>query len=124
MIESDDNNMSICKPKYAVDMNLLQILADKQAVDILTYLIDKPRTITDISNEFMLPKSTAYRKIHELEKLGLIKAAGSIINEKGRRSYVYISKIKDAIISLTSEGLRVDIEPNNIKVELLSLSHI
>jgi predicted transcriptional regulator len=116
--------MSATKTKYAMDMNLLQILADKEAVDILIYLIDKPRTITDISNKFMLPKSTAYRKIHELEELGLIKVAGSIINEKGRRSYVYVSKIKNASISITSEGLELDIEPNNIKVELLSLSHI
>lgn len=113
------------KQRYEIDKDsLLKILADKQATDILTYLIKKPRSITDISKRFMIPKSTAYRRVHELESLGLIKAAGAIINEKGRRSYVYVSKVKGINLSLTSEGLIIDTEPNNIKIELLSLSHI
>jgi predicted transcriptional regulator len=106
------------------EKNLLKILSDKQARDILIYLIDEPRTITDISKKFDIPKSTAYRRIHELEDLGLVKVAGSIINEKGRRSYVYISKVSSVNLSVTSDGLILDIRPNKLKIELLSLSHI
>ena len=107
-----------------MEENLLKVLADEQARDILVYLIEKPRSITEISKRFMIPKSTAYRRIHELEDLGLIKVAGSIINERGRRSYVYISRVNSVDISLSMDGLMLDIKPNKPKIELLSLSHI
>ncbi len=119
--------MSIYEHKvkeYVTEKNLLKLLADEQSRDILIYLIEKPRSITEISKKFTIPKSTAYRRIHELEDLELVKVAGSIINERGRRSYVYISRISSVNLSLTSDGLILDIRPNKLKVELLSLSHI
>ena len=105
--------------KSPIKDNILKIVADKQAIDILTYLIDKPRSITEISYRFKIPKSSAYRRIHELESLGLVRVSGSLINERGRRSYIYASKVKSAKITITKDGLEVDIEPNKVRNVLL-----
>ena len=56
--------------------------------------------------------STAYRRIHELEEAGLVQATGSIINDDGKRYYLYRSKIKAVRTVFGVDSLEVEIIPN------------
>lgn len=90
--------------------NILSILANSHTREILIYLMNKPRSVQEISEKFNIPRSTVYRKMKELESLDLVKIASSIINTKGRRSYVYKSKINSISITLDKEGLNIKLE--------------
>ncbi len=57
--------------------------------------------------------STAYRRIHDLEENGLIKIMGSIINENGKRYYLYRSKVKAVKTIFGVDSLEVEIIPND-----------
>ncbi|MEM2856186.1 MAG: winged helix-turn-helix domain-containing protein [Candidatus Nitrosocaldaceae archaeon] len=95
--------------------DILMILTNPQNRDILIYLIAKPRSISEIGKKFMIPKSTVYRRIMELRNAGLVNVVSSIINVRGRRTYLYMSRINKINISLSNDGLDINIERNNLK---------
>ncbi|MFQ5970290.1 MAG: ArsR/SmtB family transcription factor [Nitrososphaerales archaeon] len=92
---------------------LLKALADEYSRMILTFLMDKPRSVIEISTECKIPMSTAYRRIHELEESGLLQIMGSIISEDGKRYYLYRSKIKAVRTIFGVDSLEVEVIPND-----------
>ena len=99
------------------DMNnkILEVLSDKIYRDVLIYLAREPRSISDIIRSFGIPKSTAYRMVNKLQELNLVKISSSMINKKGRRTFMYISKIKKIDLILEANGLAINIEYNKLE---------
>ncbi|MEM2760993.1 MAG: hypothetical protein QXU32_09795 [Nitrososphaerales archaeon] len=56
--------------------------------------------------------STAYRRIHDLEA-GLVQVTGSIINDDGKRYYLYRSRIKAVRTIFGLNSLEVEVTPND-----------
>ncbi len=110
----DANNWEMQEEQYAVDERqqvidkILIALADKYNRLILISTIDEPKSALQISKEHNIPVSTVYRKLHMLEKDGLIKVDGSVI-ENGKRYYLYKSNIKAINIIFTMNTLKVDV---------------
>jgi predicted transcriptional regulator len=98
-----------------VDNKILEVLFDKIYRDILIYLAKEPQSVSDIIKSFGIPKSTAYRMINKLQELNLIKISSSIINKKGRRTFMYKSKIKKIDLILETNGLAINIEYNKLE---------
>lgn len=102
-------NMENRKFKDAV----LQALADKYSRTILSFIMDKPRSVIEISNGCKIPMSTTYRRIHDLEDAGLVRVMGSIVNEDGKRYYLYRSSIKAVRTVFGIDSLEVEVSAND-----------
>ena len=92
---------------------VLKALADEYSRTILTFVMDKPRSVIEISMECKIPMSTAYRRIHDLEESGLVQVMGSIISDDGKRYYLYRSKIKAVRTIFGVDSLEVEVIPND-----------
>ncbi len=90
---------------------ILKALSDKYARIILTATIDEPKSVIQLSEEYDIPISTAYRKVHRLRKDGLLKVDGSTISN-GKRYFLYRSNIKAVNIIFTLDTLKVDVIVN------------
>ncbi|MCS6767741.1 MAG: helix-turn-helix domain-containing protein [Candidatus Nitrosocaldus sp.] len=110
----DPNNGKMQREAYVADERqqavekVLGALADRYNRMILTSTIDEPKSALQISREHGIPASTVYRKLHVLERDGLIKVDGSVI-ENGKRYYLYRSNIKAINIVFTMNTLKVDV---------------
>lgn len=91
---------------------ILKAIADEYSRAILSYAIDKPKSVLDISKECNIPLSTAYRRVHELEMDGLLTITGSIINN-GKRYYLYQSKIKSVRILFGIGSTEIEVIQND-----------
>ncbi|MFQ5970140.1 MAG: winged helix-turn-helix domain-containing protein [Nitrososphaerales archaeon] len=92
---------------------LLKALGDEYTRMILLSLIDEPKSVIDIIREKNIPLSSAYRKIHWLEKARLIRAKGFVITDDGKKYHLYQSKVKTIQISLATNSIKVEITSNN-----------
>lgn len=92
---------------------VLKALADEYSRTILTFVMDKPRSVIEISTECKIPMSTAYRRIHDLEESGLVQVMGSIISDDGKRYYLYRSRIKAVRTIFGVDSLQVEVIPND-----------
>jgi predicted transcriptional regulator len=61
----------------------------------------------DISREYGILAAACYRRLHSLEKAGLIKCVRRELTEKGKMQNIYSSQLKNAHISLEDGRLRV-----------------
>jgi predicted transcriptional regulator len=92
---------------------VLQALADEYSRTILTFIMDEPKSVIEISTECRIPMSTTYRRIHDLEEAGLVQVRGSIVNEDGKRYYLYRSRIKAVRTVFGVDSLEVEVIPND-----------
>lgn len=92
---------------------VLQALADEYSRTILTFIMDEPKSVIEISTECRIPMSTTYRRIHDLEEAGLVQVKGSIVNEDGKRYYLYRSRIKAVRTVFGVDSLEVEVIPND-----------
>ncbi len=54
---------------------------------------DKPRSITQLSEDFDIPITACYRRIEDLRARGLVFEEGTQVSEKGRRIKLYKSSV-------------------------------
>lgn len=73
--------------------NLLEIFSDKYCRVILEDIMHQPKAATEISMNTRIPTSTVYRRIQMLHDNKLVSTSG-IINEEGKKLFMYKSKIK------------------------------
>ncbi|MDE1872979.1 MAG: helix-turn-helix transcriptional regulator [Thaumarchaeota archaeon] len=91
---------------------VLEILTDKYSRTILEATIDMPKSAIDLSKEYEIPISTAYRRVHMLHKHKLVGISGSI-SQDGKKYFLYKSKIKSIMTCFNNGLLEVEIVPNS-----------
>ncbi len=90
-------------------VEVVKALSDEYSRRIVLSIISASLPIEEISREQNIPISTCYRRIHELQHYGIIKAEKTIIQDDGKKFVCYRSSIKNASISLESGELVVDV---------------
>lgn len=95
---------------------VVRALSDEYSRRIVLSIITKALPIEEISKEQQIPISTCYRRVHELEQFGIIRAAKTIIQEDGKKFVCYKASFKNASINLESGELRVDLVSNRDEV--------
>lgn len=73
---------------------ILSIVADKYCRVILQAIMDKSKSVMEISAETKAPISTVYRRIQTLYDNKLIRTSG-IITDEGKKLFLYKSKVKE-----------------------------
>ncbi len=98
--------------KYNVSQKILKVLSDTQARAILFSTVKDGKTTIDLFDEHRIPLSSIYKKISNLEKVGLLKVENHIISENGKKFKVYRSKISGADITIRSLEPVITLSPN------------
>jgi hypothetical protein len=92
-----------------------RLLADDYSQKILAYTYSSPVSAQRLSKICGIPIAACYRRIHELEQVGLIMVDREKEVYKGRRVRLYRCKLRSAVIRF-SHGrfvLKYDVWPEN-----------
>jgi DNA-binding transcriptional ArsR family regulator len=98
---------------------ILDALGDPAARGILLMLNDSPRSAQDILAANRIPQSTLYRKIHELQELGLIGVQRTAITPEGKRVDLYRSLLEELKVDLQGAQLRIQARFRDLSAERL-----
>ena len=95
---------------------IAEVLANKTCRQILSVIMKKPMTETEISEELKLPISTIHYNLQKMLRTGLITPVEFHYSEKGREVNHY-AVTKDYIIIGTKQGIK---EKINAKIRIIT----
>ena len=88
---------------------VLKIISNEQAMQVLEYSMDSPKSAYDISTTCNIPLTQVYRWVRRLHKLGFVKISGAT-NTAGKKYFMYKSKVKTIKVTLNAvPGPQVEI---------------
>lgn len=90
---------------------IVEIFSDQNTRAILSAIVTKSKSASEISDESKIPLNTVYRKLHRLVENRMIAISGCI-DTRGRRNYLYKSKIRSLRMAFTNEGLAIHVITN------------
>lgn len=92
-----------------------KLLADAYSQKILAYTYSSPMSAQRLSRICRIPIAACYRRIHELEQVGLISIDREKEVYKGRKVRLYRCRLKSASIKFRDGRfvLRYDVWPEN-----------
>ena len=90
---------------------ILEVLADPYCKQILQIIMDKPKSVMDITAETRIPVSTVYRRIQLLHDNKIVSISGTI-SDDGKKYFLYRSKIKSVSITCDYDFTKIEIVPN------------
>ena len=80
--------------------NILKIMSNDQALQILRCTIDSPKSAWDISAMSEIPLTQVYRWVRKLHNSGLVRVSGDT-NASGKKFFMYQSKVRSIKVTLT-----------------------
>ena len=86
------------------DDRILDILGDECAREVLVAGADEPVTVEDLVEACGVSASTVYRRLRQLEALGLMNSDTDIRSDGGNRS-VYVTDVERLELDISSDGL-------------------
>src|SRR5437660_496550 len=84
-----------------------RLVTDEYSAKILVATFKKAKSAIDLSREYGIPIAACYRRIHGLERAGLIRCTERALTQKGKRISLYMSQLKNAYIFFENGRLRV-----------------
>ncbi len=79
---------------------VLQHISDQYSIRILRATLHRPLDAITLSNQLGIPIAVCYRRIRELEKLGLLSKEGRKLTSKGKWINLYKANIKNAEVKM------------------------
>jgi len=128
-VNMQENMIDIRENIEIRELNMAQLLMDQYNLKILSSTTRKALSVRDMAFMYFIPLASCYRKVKELEELGLLKCEGKHLSRDGKRYKVYKCQVsefnvsyrnKAVIISLVldwEEPIRVSIDMNSGKVQ-------
>lgn len=98
---------------------ILDALGDAASRGILLMLSDGPRSAQELLTANHIPQSTLYRKIHELQELGLVGIQRTAITPEGKRVDLYRSLLSELHVDLQGTQLRIQVRFRDLAAERL-----
>jgi len=93
---------------------ILEITSDLYCRKILSMLKKEPKSVVEISKETKIPISTVYRRLQTLYDIKLLRISG-IINNRGKKTFLYKSKIKSVSSFFNGDSIEIKITPNDLE---------
>ncbi len=88
---------------------ILKVISNEQAMCILEYSIDVPKSAHEICTACDIPLTQVYRWIRKLHNLGFVKISGAT-NNAGKKYFMYKSKVKTVKVTLDAiPGPRIEV---------------
>lgn len=98
---------------------LLDALGDAAARGILLMLSDHARSAQELLQANRIPQSTLYRKLHDLQQLGLVGIQRTAITSEGKRVDLYRSLLEELRVELQGTQLRIQVRFRDLSAERL-----
>jgi predicted ArsR family transcriptional regulator len=91
-------------------LEMSQYVMDAYAARILLATFDRPVSALELSRKFGIPIAACYRRIRELESMGLVFCESSAPSRNGKGLQLFRSCLKSVRISLEEGLLRARVE--------------
>jgi len=91
-------------------LQVTQTIMDEYSARILLGTFDRPASAIDLSRRFGVPIAACYRRIKELETLGLVSCEPGESARNGRGILLYRSRLKSVRIAFEDGKLRARVE--------------
>lgn len=98
---------------------ILDALGDAASRGILLMLNEAPHSAQELLQTNHIPQSTLYRKIHELQELGLVGIQRTAITPEGKRVDLYRSLLSELHVDLQGTQLRIQVRFRDLAAERL-----
>lgn len=98
---------------------ILDALGDAASRGILLMLNEAPHSAQEILGANQIPQSTLYRKLHELQQIGLVGVQRTAITPDGKRVDLYRSLLEELKVDLAGGSLRIQVRFRNLSAERL-----
>jgi predicted ArsR family transcriptional regulator len=91
-------------------LQVTQTIMDEYSARILLGTFDRPASAIDLCRRFGIPIAACYRRIKELEGLGLVYCEHGELARNGRGILLYRSRLKSVRIAFEDGKLRARVE--------------
>jgi len=91
-------------------LQVTQTIMDEYSARILMGTFDRPASAIDLCRRFGIPIAACYRRIKELEGLGLVYGERSEPSRNGRGLRVYRSRLRSVRVAFEDGKLRARVE--------------
>src|SRR2546426_3484156 len=91
-------------------LQVSQTIMDEYSARILLGTFDHPVSALDISRRFAIPIAACYRRIKELEGLGLVYVEAALPSRNGKGLQLYRSRLRSVRIAFEDGKLRARVE--------------
>lgn len=91
---------------------LIRALADDYSRKILLSTVEKAMSVEELSHTLQIPISTSYRRVNEMNEVGLLTVEKTIITDDGKKFELYRSSFRGINIQLEKGEIVVDVELN------------
>ncbi len=98
---------------------ILDALGDPASRGILLQLDEAPRSAQEMLQGNFIPQSTLYRKLHDLQELGLVGVQRTAITPDGKRVDLYRSLLEELRVDLGGGTLRIQARFRDLSAERL-----
>jgi predicted transcriptional regulator len=100
---------------------LIRAFADEYSRKILFRTIDKAESVEELSESENIPISTVYRRVNEMEEVGILTVEKTILTDEGKKFERYRSAFSAVHLEMNSKGeIVVDVELNQDVVTRLT----
>ncbi|MFP4633171.1 MAG: helix-turn-helix domain-containing protein [Halobacteriota archaeon] len=90
--------------------SVVEVLGDSYSLSILSALARSAMNVREMSESLDVPIATAYRRVEDLERVGLIEEDGERPNDDGRNVSVYRSRVDEIQVSFADGVPHVEME--------------
>jgi transposase len=104
-----------------LEASILKMVGDDYSRSIIIATISKPRSAAELSSMLDIQIATVYRKINELQRMGLLVREKSKFTGKSKLVDLYRSVVKTVSIKLDGNGVKVNYQYNLDLVKRLIL---
>jgi len=88
---------------------VLQHISDQYSIRILRATLHRPLDAITLSKQLGIPIAVCYRRIKELERLGLLTKEGKKLTSKGKWINLYKANIKNAEVKMENGRIVIKI---------------
>lgn len=98
---------------------ILDALGDPASRGILLKLNDAPHSAQELLAANSIPQSTLYRKLHDLQQLGLVGIQRTAITPEGKRVDLYRSLLEELKVDMAGPSLHIQVRYRELAAERL-----
>ncbi len=103
------------------ELAMAQLLMDDYCLKIISGTSRRSMSIKDIAFTYFIPFATCYKKVAQLEAVGLLEEEGKVLDKGGKKHAVYISSLENLEVSYRSNTVEFQIEMKGMEPRTLTV---
>ena len=103
------------------ELVMAQLLADDYCLKIITGTAKKSMSVKDMAFTYFIPFATCYKKVAQLEAIGLIREDGKVLKGSGKKHSVYSSCLTNLEVNYKGNRIVLSVELEGAEPKRISL---